>query len=345
MAVTYREAGVDIDSGDELVERIKPHAKRTRIAEVVSDIGGFAGLCSLPKDIEDPLLVSGTDGVGTKLKVAFATGCHTTIGQDLVAMCVNDVITCGARPLFFLDYFASGHLDVSVAEQVIAGIADGCVLAQCALLGGETAELPGMYAHGEYDLAGFAVGVVARKAILGPQKVQVGDRLLGVASSGLHSNGYSLARHVFEKKLNIPWDSRPGTMKQTLGELLLAPTRIYVRAVTALKDAIGEQLHAMAHITGGGVPGNLPRVLPSGTKARVRMPPVPELFRLIAEGGPVNLDEMLRTFNLGVGLVLVLQPGSVDAARRALTDAGEVVFELGEVIAQAPGSEPTVEFV
>ena len=344
MAITYREAGVDIDSGDDLVERIKPLAKRTRIAEVVSDIGGFAGLCSLPQDIEDPLLVSGTDGVGTKLKVAFATGRHDTIGQDLVAMCVNDVITCGARPLFFLDYFASGHLDVSVAEQVISGIADGCVLAGCALLGGETAELPGMYADGEYDLAGFSVGVVSRKAILGPQRVQVGDKLLGLASSGLHSNGYSLARHVFEK-MGLRWDTRPGTLEKTLGEALLTPTRIYVRAVSALKQAVPADLHAMAHITGGGMTGNLPRVLPAGTKARVHMPTMPEVFRLIAEGGPVEPEEMLRTFNLGVGLVVALAPNAVDAARAALLSANETVFELGEIAAAAPGSEPFVEYV
>jgi phosphoribosylformylglycinamidine cyclo-ligase len=260
-------------------------------------------------------------------------------------MCVNDVITCGARPLFFLDYFASGHLDVSVGEQVIAGIADGCVLAKCALLGGETAELPGMYADGEYDLAGFAVGVVSRKAILGPHRVQAGDALLGVASSGLHSNGYSLARHVFENTLKLSWDSRPSSKPKTLGELLLTPTRIYVLAVAALKDAIGQHLHAMAHITGGGVTGNLPRVLPQGTKARVHMPDMPELFRLIANGGPVELEEMRRTFNLGVGLVLVLAPGSVEAARRALTEAGETVLDLGEVVAQAPEGEPSVEFV
>jgi len=344
MAITYREAGVDIDSGDDLVERIKPHAKRTRIAEVVSDIGGFAGLCSLPKDIDDPLLVSGTDGVGTKLKVAFATGRHDTIGQDLVAMCVNDVITCGARPLFFLDYFASGHLDVSVAEQVISGIADGCVLAECALLGGETAEMPGMYTDGEYDLAGFSVGVVSRKAILGPQRVQVGDKLLGLASSGLHSNGYSLARHVFEK-MGLGWNARPGSLEKTLGEVLLTPTRIYVRAVAALKQAVSADLHAMAHITGGGVTGNLPRVLPTGTKACIRMPARPEIFRLIAEGGPVQPEEMLRTFNLGVGLVIALAPNAVEAARAALLSANETVFDLGEIAAAAPDSEPFVEFV
>jgi phosphoribosylformylglycinamidine cyclo-ligase len=344
MAITYREAGVDIDSGDSLVERIKPLAQRTRIPEVVSDIGGFAGLCSLPVDIDDPLLVSGTDGVGTKLKVAFATGRHTTIGQDLVAMCVNDIITCGARPLFFLDYFASGRLDIAVGEQVVSGIADGCVLAECALLGGETAELPGMYAEGEYDLAGFAVGVVSRKAILGPDRVRVGDQLLGIASSGLHSNGYSLARRVFEQELKLGWDEPVGTLASSLGEVLLTPTRIYTRAVRTLKAAIGDRLHAMAHITGGGVPGNLPRVLPAGTKARVRMPPMPEVFRVIQQGGPVELPEMRKTFNLGLGLVVVLQPSAVVAAREALVSAGETVFQLGEVLSEAPDREPHVEF-
>jgi len=344
MAITYRDAGVDIDLGESLVERIKPLAQRTRIPEVVSDIGGFAGLCSLPADIDDPLLVSGTDGVGTKLKVAFATGRHTTIGQDLVAMCVNDIITCGARPLFFLDYFASGRLNIAVGEQVVSGIADGCVLAECALLGGETAELPGMYAEGEYDLAGFAVGVVSRKAILGPDRVRVGDQLLGIASSGLHSNGYSLARRVFEQELKLAWDEPVGTLALSLGEVLLTPTRIYTRAVRTLKTAIGDRLHAMAHITGGGVPGNLPRVLPTGTKARVHMPPMPELFRVIQQGGPVELTEMRRTFNLGLGLVIVLQPSAVTAAREALVSAGESVFQLGEVLSEDPDREPYVEF-
>ncbi len=344
MAITYREAGVNIDAGEALVNRIKPIARRTRTANVVSDIGGFAGLCGLPPDIEDPLLVSGTDGVGTKLKVAFATGCHTTIGQDLVAMCVNDIITCGARPLFFLDYFASGHLDVAVGEQVVSGIADGCILAECALLGGETAELPGMYADGEYDLAGFAVGVVSRKSILGPDRVKVGDRLLALASSGLHSNGYSLARRVIEQTLKLDWNSRPGALDRTIGELLLTPTRIYARAVAALKEVAGSDLHAMAHITGGGVPGNLPRVLPRGTKASVRMPPMPAVFKLIEEGGPVDLPEMRRTFNLGVGLVLVLAPAVFDAARRTVADAGETVFDLGEVVAGTSDGEAIVEF-
>jgi phosphoribosylformylglycinamidine cyclo-ligase len=345
MAITYREAGVNIESGDALVERIKPLAKRTRIAEVVCDIGGFAGLCSLPADIDDPLLVSGTDGVGTKLKVAFATGRHATIGQDLVAMCVNDIITCGARPLFFLDYFASSRLDVAIGEQVVSGIADGCILAECALLGGETAELPGMYADGEYDLAGFAVGVVSRSSVLGPERVRPGDILLGVASSGLHSNGYSLARRVIEQELKLGWDACPGKLDSSIGDVLLTPTRIYARAAKALKAALGTGLHAMAHITGGGVPGNLPRVLPPGTKARVCMPQMPEIFRLIGEGGPVDRSEMRRTFNLGVGLVIALQPSSVNAAREALVGAGETVFDLGEVLPDAPDCLPCVEFV
>jgi phosphoribosylformylglycinamidine cyclo-ligase len=345
MAITYRQAGVDIDSGEALVDRIKPLAFRTRIPEVVSDIGGFAGLCSLPADIEEPLLVSGTDGVGTKLKVAFATGKHDTIGQDLVAMCINDIITCGARPLFFLDYFASGKLDVRVGEEVIRGISDGCVIAQCALLGGETAELPGMYVDGEYDLAGFAVGVVSRKAILGQQRVRAGDRLLGVASSGLHSNGYSLARHVLEQEMKLGWQDRAPGFDVSLGDVLLTPTRIYARSVRALKDAIGDGLHALAHITGGGVLDNLPRVLPEGTKARVEMPPMPRIFRVIQEGGPVALTEMRRTFNLGVGLVVALDSDCVECATNALTAAGETVFPLGNVVSESPERAPHVEFI
>jgi phosphoribosylformylglycinamidine cyclo-ligase len=345
MAITYRQAGVDIDSGEALVDRIKPLALRTRIPEVVADIGGFAGLCRVPGDVDEPLLVSGTDGVGTKLKVAFATGKHGTIGQDLVAMCVNDIVTCGARPLFFLDYFASGHLDVDVGHAVISGIADGCVLAECALLGGETAELPGMYADGEYDLAGFAVGIVSKKALLGPHRVKPGDQLIGVASSGLHSNGYSLARRVLEQEMKHGWSDRITGLDSTLGEALLTPTRIYTRAVRQLKDAVGEGLHALAHITGGGVTDNLPRVLPSGTKARVKMPEMPAIFRTIQQGGPVELNEMRRTFNLGVGLVVALDPSCEAAASAALAAAGETVFPLGQVLAESSTSEPHVEFV
>ena len=345
MAITYRQAGVDIDAGDELVERIKPLARATRIPEVFDDLGGFAGLCSLPLGIEEPLLVSGTDGVGTKLKVAFATGCHDTIGQDLVAMCVNDVVTCGARPLFFLDYFGCGRLELSVAEAVIRGIADGCKLAGCALIGGETAELPGMYADGEYDLAGFAVGVVSKQKLLGPTRVKIGDRVLGVASTGLHSNGYSLARRVFEKEMGLAYDAMLPDLGKTVGEALLVPTRIYAAQVQALLGSVGDGLHALCHVTGGGIPGNLPRVLPKGTSARIRLPEVPTLFRLIAEGGPVERDEMLRTFNMGIGLVVVVDDARADAARRTLEEQGETVHDLGLIVKDDVSPEPSVELI
>jgi phosphoribosylformylglycinamidine cyclo-ligase len=345
MAITYRQAGVDIDAGDELVERIKPLARATRIPEVFDDIGGFAGLCSVPTDIEEPLLVSGTDGVGTKLKIAFATGRHDTIGQDLVAMCVNDVVTCGARPLFFLDYFGCGRLELGVAESVIKGIADGCRLAGCALIGGETAELPGMYADGEYDLAGFAVGVVGKKRLLGPARVKVGDRVLGVASTGLHSNGYSLARRVFEREMGLGYDAVIPGLGKTLGDALLVPTRIYARQVQALLRAIGEGLHALCHVTGGGIPGNLPRVLPNGTRARVRLPEIPPLFQILAQGGPVDPAEMMRTFNMGIGLIVVVDQALADGARRSLTEQGETVHDLGAICADPESSEPSVELL
>jgi phosphoribosylformylglycinamidine cyclo-ligase len=345
MALSYRDAGVDIDAGDDLVERIKPLARATRIAEVVEDVGGFAGLCGLPADISDPLLVSGTDGVGTKLKLAFATGRHDTIGQDLVAMCVNDVVTTGARPLFFLDYFGCGKLDVATAEQVIKGIADGCKLAGCALLGGETAELPGMYADGEYDLAGFCVGVVSRRALLGPARVRAGDNLIGVASSGLHSNGYSLARAVVESKLKLSFDSVVPELGQSIGEALLTPTRIYAKSVRRLVEAAGGELHALCHVTGGGIEGNLPRVLPSGSFARVSLAfPRPPLFELLARGGPIVEMEMRRTFNIGVGLIAVVAPDFVDQALQSLQASGERAFWLGKVEAGTAGQEPYVEF-
>jgi phosphoribosylformylglycinamidine cyclo-ligase len=345
MAITYRQAGVDIDAGDELVERIKPLARATRIPEVFDDIGGFAGLCRMPADIEEPLLVSGTDGVGTKLKVAFATGKHDTIGQDLVAMCVNDVVTCGARPLFFLDYFGCGRLELGVAESVIKGIADGCKLAGCALLGGETAELPGMYSDGEYDLAGFAVGVVSAKKLLGPKRVKVGDRVLGVVSSGLHSNGYSLARHVFEKVMGLSYDSMVPELGKTVGEALLVPTTIYAKQVGALTAALGDGLHALCHVTGGGLPGNLPRVLPEKTRVEMRLPEVPALFDVIRKAGPVDHDEMLRTFNMGIGLVVVADESVADKVKPCLTALGEVVHELGVVASDPDCAEPWVKFV
>jgi phosphoribosylformylglycinamidine cyclo-ligase len=339
MAVTYKDAGVDIDAGDALVDRIAPLARRTRIPEVLADVGGFAGLCAVPGGMKDPVLVSGTDGVGTKLKVAFATGVHDTVGIDLVAMCVNDIVTTGARPLFFLDYFGTGKLEVGVAEAVIRGIAEGCVRAGCALLGGETAELPGMYAPGEYDLAGFAVGVVERAALLDGTRVRPGDAAIAVASSGLHSNGYSLARHVIEAKMGLSMkDPLPGT-GTTAGEALLVPTKIYAKAVAALRDACGGALHALSHITGGGLPGNAPRVLPEGLGVRLDLRTFerPAIFRLLQERGPIEEPEMRRTFNLGVGLVAIVDRAHADAAIDALRGAGEHAWRLGEVI-EAPGA-------
>ena len=334
MAITYSQAGVDIDRGDALVERIKKLAKPTRIPEVLADVGGFAGLCALPSGMIDPILVSGTDGVGTKLKVAFAAGVHDTVGQDLVAMCVNDVITVGARPLFFLDYFATGKLNLDEGEAVIRGIADGCKLAGCALLGGETAELPGMYADGEYDLAGFAVGVVERAKILDGSRIRAGDVVLGVASSGLHSNGYSLARKVIFEKMGLGiHDEVPGLGK-TAAQALLVPTRIYAAAVRALLTKVGEGVRGLSHITGGGLPGNLPRILPDGLGAKLDLSTFkrPAIFQVIAENGPVEEAEMRRTFNVGVGLVAVVAKDAVDAAMEALLSAGEEVFRFGEVI-------------
>ncbi len=345
MAVTYRQAGVDINAAEALIERIKPLAASTRIPEVVGDVGGFAGLCALPAGIEDPLLVSGTDGVGTKLKVAFATGRHDTVGIDLVAMCVNDVITTGARPLFFLDYFACGKLEVEIAEAVIAGIAEGCRQARCALLGGETAELPGMYPDGEYDLAGFSVGVVSRASVLGRGRTAAGDALIAVASSGLHSNGYSLARRVLEAHHSL--DDEVPELGMTVGAALLTPTRIYARAVAELCNALGSDLHALCHVTGGGLVGNLPRVLADGLVAEVNLAhPRPAIFDLIARLGPVEETELRRTFNLGVGLVAVVAKGRQEAALHALRAAGEPAWCLG-ALSPAPdaGAPATVKVV
>jgi phosphoribosylformylglycinamidine cyclo-ligase len=333
MPLTYKQAGVDIDAGDELVERIKPLAAATRIAEVLGDVGGFAGLCRVPSDVDDPVLVSGTDGVGTKLKVAFATGVHDTIGFDLVGMCVNDVVTCGARPLFFLDYFATGKLEVGVAESVIAGIAAACKESGCALLGGETAELPGMYAPGEYDLAGFAVGVVARDKIVDGARVVDGDVALGLGSSGLHSNGYSLARKaLFETMRLSPADRPPELGGRTVGECLLTPTRLYARYVQAVL-ASGADVRAMSHVTGGGLPGNVPRVLPEGLGLRWERPwPRAPIFELIRQGAGVEESEMRRAFNLGIGYVLVVAAGDAARATDALRALGESPIAVGRIV-------------
>ena len=329
--LTYRDAGVDIEAGEQLVERIKPLAQSTRSEHVLGSLGGFAGLCSLPNDIEDPVLVSGTDGVGTKLKLAFELDRHDTIGIDLVAMCINDIITVGARPLFFLDYFATSKLDVDQGEAVVRGIAEGCRQAGCALLGGETAELPGFYASGEYDLAGFAVGVVSRKRIIDGKAVRVGDKLVGVASSGLHSNGFSLARRALfggDTPLSLHDPFEPAG---TLGDALLRPTRIYAKAATV---ALDHDAHAMCHITGGGLPENLPRVTPEGLGIAIdsgswRPDPI---FALIQERGGVADAEMRRTFNMGVGFTIVVDPERTKGLVDALNSSGESAFVRGEVI-------------
>jgi phosphoribosylformylglycinamidine cyclo-ligase len=336
--ISYREAGVDIDAGDELVERIKPFAKMTRIPEVLSDVGGFAGLCAVPSGIEDPVLVSGTDGVGTKLKVAFLTGIHDTIGHDLVGMCVNDIITTGARPLFFLDYFGTGKLDVAVAENVVKGIANACKESGCALLGGETAELPGMYAAGEYDLAGFTVGVVARAKIVDGKRVAEGDRIIGLASSGLHSNGYSLARRVLFDAMKLTPSDRPAKLEgKTVGEALLAPTRLYPRHVQAVLAA-GVDVRAMSHITGGGLPGNLPRVLPDHLGARLAAPwKRPAIIELIAEH--VEEAELRRVFNLGIGFVFVVPADQVARTNEALVAIGEQPIDLGTIVKMPEGTD------
>ena len=299
----YKEAGVDIEAGNAVVQGIRPHIRSTHRPEVEGGFGGFAGLCRLPDGYTEPLLVSGTDGVGTKLLVAQRVGRHDTIGIDLVAMCVNDIVTTGAEPLFFLDYFATGKLSPEATIQVVKGIAEGCRQSGCALIGGETAEMPGMYAPGHYDLAGFAVGVVERAQVLGAHNVQFGDALVGVAASGLHSNGYSLVRKICD---DLDWSVDPGDLGQPLADALLEPTRIYVRDVLAAMEMGG--LHAAAHITGGGLTENLPRVLPEGTGAKIDANAwtEPPIFRLLRKLGGLSDEDMWLTFNCGIGLVLVV---------------------------------------
>jgi phosphoribosylformylglycinamidine cyclo-ligase len=331
MALTYRDAGVDIDEGDRLVELIKPHARPTLRPEVLAGIGGFGGLFALDvKKYREPVLVSGTDGVGTKLKVAFAAGRHDTIGIDLVAMCVNDVAVVGAEPLFFLDYFATGRLAAEQAAEVVKGIAEGCRQAGCALIGGETAELPGFYQPEEYDLAGFAVGCVERSRIVDGTGVQPGDLVIGVASSGLHSNGYSLARKALLDRypLGQRFDVLGG---RTLGEALLEPTRIYAKDVLALVEAV--PVKAFAHVTGGGLPGNVPRTLPDGVRAVLeeRRWPRPGIFDLVEAEGQVPRDEMYRTFNMGLGLVAVVAPGDEAATHAALAGRGLGAWTVGRI--------------
>ncbi len=333
--LSYRDAGVDIERGEALVERIKPAAAATARAGSMGGLGGFGGLFDLAAcGYRDPLLVSSTDGVGTKLLLATALERHQTIGIDLVAMCVNDVIVAGAEPLLFLDYFATGALSVEVAEVVINGIAAGCAEAGAALLGGETAEMPGMYPSGHYDLAGFCVGAVERERLLDGSRVAAGDVILGLASSGVHSNGYSLVRKVVEVA-GASYDDPFGAA--TLGETLLLPTRIYVKPLLAALR--GHTIHALAHITGGGLSENLPRVLPDGLGARIDLSswPLPAIFAWLAEHGGIDDAEMLRTFNCGIGMTVIAPADAAEALHATLTAAGETVYTIGHIEAGAAG--------
>ena len=335
--LTYAGAGVDIDAGNRMVELIKPLVRSTARPGADAEIGGFGALFDLKRlGFADPVLVAATDGVGTKLKIAIETGTHHTIGIDLVAMSVNDLVVQGAEPLFFLDYFACGQLDPEVGARVIKGVAEGCRQAGCALIGGETAEMPGLYQTGDYDLAGFAVGAVERDAILPRPDVRAGDVILGLASSGIHSNGYSLVRKIVERT-GLRWSApAPFDPARELGAALLEPTRIYVKSCLAALRAT-KAVKALAHITGGGFPDNIPRVLPQGLGVMLDLTrvPVPPIFRWLGDVGQVAEAEMLRTFNCGVGMVAVVAPGEADAVGNALVREGETVVPIGEVVAIA----------
>jgi phosphoribosylformylglycinamidine cyclo-ligase len=332
--LSYAEAGVDIDAGNRLVEMIKPLVRSTARAGTDAEIGGFGGLFDLKRcGFADPVLVAATDGVGTKVKIAIETGRHDTIGIDLVAMSVNDLVVQGAEPLFFLDYFACGKLEPEVGAAVVAGVAEGCRQAGCALIGGETAEMPGLYQANDYDLAGFAVGAVERNAILPRPTIAAGDVVLGLAASGVHSNGYSLVRKVVDRS-GLPWDApAPFDRSRSLGEAILTPTHIYVKScLGALRET--SAIKAFAHITGGGFPDNIPRVLPKGLGVRLDLAGVPVLpvFKWLAATGGIAEAEMLRTFNCGVGLIAVVDPAGADAVAASLTRAGETVVRLGHVV-------------
>ncbi|MEO8144056.1 MAG: phosphoribosylformylglycinamidine cyclo-ligase [Betaproteobacteria bacterium] len=330
--LSYRDSGVDIDAGDALVEAIKPFAKRTMRPEVLAGLGGFGALCAIPAKYKEPILVSGTDGVGTKLKLAFLLGRHGTVGIDLVAMSVNDILVQGAEPLFFLDYFACGKLDKAVATNVIRGIAKGCEEAGCALIGGETAEMPGMYPEGEYDLAGFCVGVVEKDRIIDGKSIVPGDVLLGLASSGAHSNGYSLIRRILG-------EDKPNS---DLADTLMEPTRIYVKPLLKLMVAV--RVKGLAHITGGGLVGNVPRMLPQGMRAVLQKKswPRPQIFTWLQENGNVAEDEMHRVFNCGIGMVVAVAREQVATAKMLLKREGELVYEIGVVEAGNPGEPEAV---
>ena len=337
--LSYRDAGVDIDAGDALVDRIKPLAKKTMREGVLAGIGGFGALFEVPKRYKEPVLVSGTDGVGTKLRLAFEWNRHDTIGQDLVAMSVNDILVQGAEPLFFLDYFACGKLTVDTAATVVGGIAKGCELSGCALIGGETAEMPGMYPPGEYDLAGFAVGAVEKSKIITGNTIVPGDVVLAIGSSGAHSNGYSLVRKIIERAGAKPSDDLGG---RPLGDVVMAPTQIYVKPLLKLISEI--DVKGMAHITGGGLVDNVPRVLPENTQAVLHRDSwqMPELFRWLQMKGGVADAEMVRVFNCGIGMVVIVSPSQADAAIKSLTAQGLKAWTVGEVVERPQGAPQTI---
>ncbi|MAU41962.1 MAG: phosphoribosylformylglycinamidine cyclo-ligase [Kordiimonas sp.] len=340
---SYKDAGVDIDAGNSLVDAIKPAAASTRRPGCNVDLGGFGALFDLKAaGYEDPILVSGTDGVGTKLKVAILAGQHDTVGIDLVAMCANDLVVQGAEPLFFLDYFATGHLSVQQGKDIIEGIAEGCRQAHAALIGGETAEMPGMYADGEYDLAGFCVGAVDRDKLLTGEKVQAGDIILGLASSGVHSNGYSLVRRLVTDQGLSYEDAAPFNPQQTLGESLLTPTRIYVKSCLAAVQA--GYVNALVHITGGGFTENIPRCLPKGVKADLKANnwPLLPVFEWLKAAGNIRAEELVRTFNCGIGMVVVVPADKADAAQEILEAEGETVYRIGEIRVREDDDRATV---
>ncbi len=339
ISITYRDAGVDMEAGDALVEQIKPYAKRTMRPEVLAGIGGFGSLFAMPSKFKEPILVSGTDGVGTKLKLAFELDKHDTVGIDLVAMSVNDILVQGAEPLFFLDYFACGKLEVATAAAVIKGIAEGCEQAGCALVGGETAEMPGMYPAGEYDLAGFAVGCVDKANLIDGKSIVAGDVVLGLASSGAHSNGYSLIRKLIETSgvdLASTFDGKP------FKDVVMAPTRIYVKALLKLLETL--PVKGMAHITGGGITENIPRVLPAGLMAEISAQSwtMPALFQWLQAQGHIDDVEMYKTFNCGIGMAVIVGKEHAELAMQSLTASGETVYSIGVIRAQQAGEAPTV---
>jgi phosphoribosylformylglycinamidine cyclo-ligase len=338
-SLSYKDAGVDIDAGNALVDRIKGAVKRTTRPEVLSGLGGFGALCEIPKNYQEPVLVAGTDGVGTKLKLALETGIHDTVGIDLVAMCVNDLIVQGAEPLFFLDYYATGQLDVDIAAAVVDGIAEGCVQSGCALIGGETAEMPGMYSKGDYDLAGFCVGIAEKSKVIDGSKVCAGDVLIGLPSSGPHSNGYSLIRKVLEvSKADLSQDFHG----QTLAKALLTPTKIYIKPLLALLKTV--DVKALAHITGGGFTENIPRVLPEYTQAVLNAETIkfPAIFEWIQDNGNISDAEMYRTFNCGTGMVLCVSKGDAQSVIQTLSELDEEAYIIGTIKEQSEQAPSTI---